>query len=103
MSVIDLQHLQTMLGRLDEFIQDAVIRAEMAGQDPTDALRGFVIKPEDVARDLEQPALTSLWTERGEMNWSLKIASGREIAAPAKEAPKSVWIGSRPPVPQRAT
>lgn len=57
-----LRHLQEMLSRLDVLIQDAVVRAEQAGQDPTDALRGFVVTQEEIYRDLSQEALAASWS-----------------------------------------
>lgn len=63
MNLDSLQYLQKSLTRIDEFIRAAAQRAQAAGHDPTDALRGLVISDEEVAGHLERPPLTGLWMQ----------------------------------------
>jgi hypothetical protein len=51
-----LRGLQTALGQLDQMIAEAVVRARAASS-PTDALRGLVIRDEDVDDLLRQPPM----------------------------------------------
>jgi len=53
--------LQTSLARIDDLIRAAVVRAQAAGYDPTDAMRGLMISDEEVETYLTQPPLTGLW------------------------------------------
>ncbi|MCU0512536.1 MAG: ATP-binding protein [Anaerolineae bacterium] len=63
MNLHSLQHLQTSLARIDDLIRQAVLRAQAAGQDPTDALRGLVISDDDVAQQVERTPLAGLWDD----------------------------------------
>ena len=61
MNLNSLQQLQHSLARIEALIRAAIERAQTAGQDPTDALRGLVITDEDVARQLDREPLEGLW------------------------------------------
>jgi hypothetical protein len=60
MNVKTLLHLQSTLVWIDDLIRAAVARAQSAGHDPTDALRGLVISDEDVAANLSRTAMEGL-------------------------------------------
>jgi SpoVK/Ycf46/Vps4 family AAA+-type ATPase len=62
MNVESLQFLQTSLTRIDPLIRDAVTRAQEAGNDPTDSLRGLIISDDEVEAHLSKPVLAGLWT-----------------------------------------
>src|SRR5688572_25397829 len=66
MRIDSLHHLQTTLARIDDLIRQAVMRAQSAGQDPTDALRGLVISEDEVGQQLDRPPLAGLWSDEGE-------------------------------------
>ena len=57
------QHVQAALTHLEGRLQRAVARAEAAGHDPTDALRGLVITVEEVHAHLSRGPLAGLWAE----------------------------------------
>src|SRR5687767_2502350 len=61
MNVASLQYLQISLSRIDPLIRLAVERAQSAGHDPTDALRGLIVSDAEVDVHLAQPALGGLW------------------------------------------
>lgn len=61
MNLNSLQQLQRSLTRIEALIRAAIERAQAAGQDPTDALRGLVITDEDVTRQLDREPLDGLW------------------------------------------
>jgi hypothetical protein len=61
MNLESLQYLQTSFARIDELIRWAVNRAQAAGHDPTDALRGLIISQEEVEAHLNQPVMAGLW------------------------------------------
>lgn len=63
MNLNSLQQLQRSLSRIESLIRAAIERAQAAGQDPTDALRGLVITDDDVARQLDREPLEGLWGE----------------------------------------
>ena len=44
-----LRQLQLSMSQIDHLVQHAVARAQAAGRDPTDALRGLIISEEEVA------------------------------------------------------
>jgi hypothetical protein len=73
MNVESLKFLQTSLSRIDPLVRDAVTRAQAAGNDPTDSLRGLIISDDEVETHLNKPALAGLWT-----------ASDTEIELPVK-------------------
>ncbi|HYO88021.1 MAG TPA: ATP-binding protein [Candidatus Limnocylindrales bacterium] len=58
-----LAQLQELLAWIDDLIRAAVARAQSAGRDPTDALRGLVISDEEVAEQLGRPPMQGLWGE----------------------------------------
>ena len=60
MNVKTLLHLQSTLVWIDDLIRAAVARAQAAGHDPTDALRGLVISDEDVSASLTRTAMEGL-------------------------------------------
>lgn len=62
MDTASLQFLQISLSRIDPLIRSAVARAQAAGYDPTDALRGLIVSDAEVDMHLTQPALGGLWT-----------------------------------------
>lgn len=62
MNVTSLLHLQSTLVWIDDLIRAAVARAQAAGQDPTDALRGLVISDDDVAANLARTAMEGQWS-----------------------------------------
>src|SRR5687767_13380361 len=62
MNVASLEYLQISLSRNDPLIRLAVERAQSAGHDPTDALRGLIVSDAEVEVHLAQPALGGLWT-----------------------------------------
>lgn len=64
LSVTHEAHMQGMLGvfaHLEGLLRSAAARADAAEHDPTDALRGLVIAPEEVERHFEAGALAGLW------------------------------------------
>ncbi len=61
MQVESLRILQESLSWIDDLIRAAVARAQSAGLDPTDALRGLVITDDEVVNHLSTPALNGLW------------------------------------------
>ncbi len=61
MQVESLRVLQESLSWIDDLIRAAVARAQSAGLDPTDALRGLVITDDEVVNHLSTPALSGLW------------------------------------------
>jgi hypothetical protein len=61
MNIDSLHYLQTSLARIDDLIRAAVRRAQAAGHDPTDALRGLVISDDEVEVHLAHPPLAGLW------------------------------------------
>ena len=63
MNVESLQHLQVSLERIDELIRLAVKRAQAAGHDPTDSLRGLIVSDDQVADDLQRTPLAGLWLD----------------------------------------
>jgi len=63
MNIESLRHLQTSLSRIDDLIRGAVVRAQQAGHDPTDALRGLVISDDEVEAHLSRPVMASLWLD----------------------------------------
>jgi len=63
MNIDYLRYLQTSLSRIDELIRVAVVRAQNAGHDPTDALRGLVISDDEIEEHLTRPAMASSWKD----------------------------------------
>ncbi|MCU0475775.1 MAG: hypothetical protein MUC99_06655 [Anaerolineae bacterium] len=61
MAVGQRHGLQQAYAMLEPFLKGAVERADAAEHDPTDALRGLVIAPEEIARHFENGALSGLW------------------------------------------
>ena len=62
-NIDSLQQLQTSLARIDGLIRDAVTRAQAAGHDPTDALRGLIISDDEIDGHLAQTSLAGLWPD----------------------------------------
>lgn len=62
-NIDSLHHLQTSLARIDGLIRDAVTRAQGAGHDPTDALRGLIISDDEIEGHLAQTSLAGLWPD----------------------------------------
>ena len=58
-----LRQLQISLARIDELIRAAVARAQAAGHDPTDSLRGLLISEDEIAHRLAQTPLAGLWPD----------------------------------------
>lgn len=58
-----VQHLQASLTRIDPLIRAAVARAQAAGHDPTDALRGLIVSDDEVQAHLDQTAMSGLWRD----------------------------------------
>lgn len=56
-----LQVLMDAYTHLEQLIHGAVMRAEAADHDPTDALRGLVITPDEVQRHLDAGGVPGLW------------------------------------------
>lgn len=73
MNTESLWQLQTSLSRLDELIRAAVDRAQVAGHDPNDALRGLVISPDEIEQHLQHPPLASWWDDQGQMSLSMIV------------------------------
>jgi hypothetical protein len=61
MDFASLRHLQTSMAHIDGLVHQAVERAQAAGRDPTDALRGLIISEDEVATHLSREALAGLW------------------------------------------
>ncbi len=61
MNLESLTHLQTSMSRIDDLVHEAVVRAQAAGRDPTDALRGLIISEEEVQAHLGRQGLAGLW------------------------------------------
>ena len=61
MNVESLRPLQDALARMEARLRAAAARAQAAGHDPTDALRGLVITAEEVNAHLSHPPLAGLW------------------------------------------
>jgi winged helix domain-containing protein/ATPase family protein associated with various cellular activities (AAA) len=55
--------LQYSLLEIDKLIRAAVARAQAAGHDPTDAMRGLIISDDEVDAYLARPALAGLWPD----------------------------------------
>src|SRR5262245_8856849 len=55
--------LQNSLLEIDKLIRAAVLRAQTAGHDPTDAMRGLIISDDEVDGYLARPALAGLWPD----------------------------------------
>jgi hypothetical protein len=51
-----LDQLQTVVSPIQQLIQEAVYRADAAGHDPTDALRGLIVTRDEVEAHLQQLA-----------------------------------------------
>jgi hypothetical protein len=60
-NIESLRCLQTSLARIDDLIRAAVARAQEAGHDPTDALRGLIISDDEVMSHLSKTSLAGLW------------------------------------------
>lgn len=56
-----LRYLQASLMRVDGLIREAVRRAQEAGHDPTDSLRGLIISDGEINTQLSRSALDGLW------------------------------------------
>ncbi len=56
-----LDDLNQALHHLEQLLQSAVSRADAASHDPTDALRGLIVTPDEIERLLAQPGLAGLW------------------------------------------
>ena len=56
-----LDDLNQALHQLELLLQAAVSRADAAVHDPTDALRGLIVTPDEIERLLTQPGLSGLW------------------------------------------
>jgi hypothetical protein len=69
-----LSHLQISLARIDDLIRAAVARAQGAGHDPTDALRGLVIGDDEVQGHLSRPPMSGLWADNNEYALTLAEA-----------------------------
>lgn len=61
-----LRQLQISLRRVDYLTRWAIVRAQAAGQDPTNALQGLVITEEEVEAHLAGTPLAGLWFAAGE-------------------------------------
>lgn len=61
MNLESLTQLQTSMSRIDDLVHEAVVRAQAAGRDPTDALRGLIISEEEVQTHLSRQGLAGLW------------------------------------------
>lgn len=61
MGDMPMHGMYTAYSCLEQLLQGAFERAEAAEHDPTDALRGLVISPEEVERHLSNGALSGLW------------------------------------------
>ncbi len=57
-----LRQLQAAMSQIDDLVHVAVARAQAAGRDPTDALRGLIISEEEVTTHLSRDALAGLWS-----------------------------------------
>ncbi|MAS35146.1 MAG: hypothetical protein CL610_14135 [Anaerolineaceae bacterium] len=62
MNLDSLRHLQAAMTRIDDLVHQAVTRAQAAGRDPTDALRGLIISEDEVQGHLAQEGLAGLWS-----------------------------------------
>ncbi|MBC7812088.1 MAG: ATP-binding protein [Burkholderiales bacterium] len=69
-----LSHLQISLARIDELIRAAVARAQAAGHDPTDALRGLVIGDDEIQGHLNRSPMSGLWADDNQYSLSLTEA-----------------------------
>lgn len=58
-----LDDLNQALQQLEPLIQAAIVRADAASHDPTDALRGLIVTPDEIERLLAQPGLSGLWAD----------------------------------------
>lgn len=58
----NLHDLNGSLHQLEPLLQAAVARADASSHDPTDALRGLIVTPEEIERHLSQPGLAGLWS-----------------------------------------
>jgi len=56
-----MQALQETLAWIDDVIRAAATRAQNAGSDPNDALRGLVITDDEVTTHLNRPSLGGVW------------------------------------------
>lgn len=61
MNLESLRHLQTAMARIDGLVHQAVTRAQAAGRDPTDALRGLIISEDEVQMHLSREGMAGLW------------------------------------------
>ncbi|HLV34691.1 MAG TPA: ATP-binding protein [Spirillospora sp.] len=61
MNLDSLRHLQAAMSRIDGLVHEAVTRAQAAGRDPTDALRGLIISEDEVQAHLSSEGLAGLW------------------------------------------
>ena len=61
-SVGSLRDLNGALHQLEPLLHSAVSRADASAHDPTDALRGLIVTPDEMERHLSQPGLAGLWS-----------------------------------------
>ncbi len=61
MNLHSLRHLQTAMAQIDGLVHQAVLRAQAAGRDPTDALRGLIISEDEVQAHLAREGMAGLW------------------------------------------
>ncbi len=68
--ILEMQHIQNNLARIDLILHREILRWRAAGQDPNDAFRGLYVTDEEVTALLERP-MGSNWGELAELQTDL--------------------------------